>query len=64
MAEQAKKKIEVKPRKKTGLYVVGAGIGVLVLGYVLLGQGSITIAPILIIGAFAVMAVGILVGWD
>ena len=31
---------------------------------ILLGKGSVTVAPALIIGAFAVMAVGIMVGWD
>lgn len=64
MAENIKKKPEVRPRKKTGMYVVGAGIAVLALGYLLLSKGSITIAPMLIIGAFVVMAVGIMIGWD
>jgi hypothetical protein len=30
----------------------------------LLGQGSMTAAPVLIIGSFGIMGVGILVGWD
>lgn len=51
-------------RKKAGLYTIFGGIGVLTLGYLLLAQNSITLAPILIIGAFIIMAVGILVGWD
>ena len=51
-------------KKKTGLYVIGGGIAALTTGYVLLGKGSMTAAPILIIGAFVVMAVGILIGWD
>ena len=51
-------------KKKTGLYVIGGGIATLTTGYILLGQGSMTAAPILIIGAFAIMALGILIGWD
>lgn len=51
-------------KKKTGLYIIFGGIGTLGLGYFLLGQGSMNAAPILIIGAFVIMAVGILVGWD
>ena len=64
MVENVRKRPEVKQKKKTGIYVVGAGIATLALGYVLLSKGSITIAPILIIGAFVVMAVGIVIGWD
>jgi hypothetical protein len=64
MAENVKKKPEARPKKKTGLYVVLSGIAVLALGYILLSKGSITVAPVLIIGAFVVMAVGIMIGWD
>lgn len=61
MANDQKQKIQ---RKKTGLYVVGAGIAVLTIGYIVLAKGSITLAPILIIGSFVILAVGILLGWD
>jgi hypothetical protein len=61
MANDPKQKTQ---RKKSGLFVAGAGIAVLALGYVLLSKGSITAAPILIIGSFVLMAVGILIGWD
>lgn len=61
MSQDPKPKVQ---RRKTGLYVVFGGIGVLSLGYILLAQGSITAAPILIVGSFGVMAAGILLGWD
>jgi hypothetical protein len=51
-------------KQKTGLSVIGAGIATLATGYVLLGKGSMTLAPVLIIGAFVVLALGILIGWD
>ena len=51
-------------KKKTGLFVIGGGIATLTAGYVLLGQGSMTAAPVLIIGAFIIMTIGILIGWD
>ena len=61
MANDQKQKVQ---RKSTGLFVVGAGIATLALGYILLAKGSITAAPILIIGSFVVLAAGILLGWD
>ena len=61
MANEQRQKII---KKKTGLFVIFGGIGTLALGYVLLGQGSMTAAPVLIIGAFVIMAIGILIGWD
>ena len=61
MANDPKQKTQ---RKKTGLYVVGAGVATLGLGYILLARGSITAAPILIVGSFVILAVGILLGWD
>jgi hypothetical protein len=61
MSTEAKAKIQ---RKRTGLYVVWGGVAVLGLGYLLLAKGSITLAPILIIGAFFILAAGILLGWD
>lgn len=54
----------VPAKNKTGLYVVFAGVACEALGFVLLSQGSITAAPILIIGSFAVMGAGIWIGWD
>jgi hypothetical protein len=61
MANEQKQKVE---KKKTGLIVAWSGIGILVLGYIFLAKGSITLAPILIIGSFFVMAAGIFMGWD
>jgi hypothetical protein len=49
---------------KTGLYVVWAGTALLALGYLLLGRGSMTAAPVLIIGAFIVVGTGIAIGWE
>ena len=40
------------------------GLAMLMLGYVLLSKGSITAAPILIVGAFPILAAGIWLGWD
>lgn len=51
-------------KKKTGLYVVFAGVACEALGFVLLAHGSMTAAPALIIGSFVVMGVGIWMGWD
>jgi hypothetical protein len=64
VAEIANKKAGAKPRKRAGLYTVLGGIAALIAGYICLGLGSITVAPALIIGAFAVMAIGIALGWD
>ena len=52
------------PKKKTGLYVVCAGIACLLLGYLFLAKGDISVAPFLLIGAFVVIGVGIGLGWD
>lgn len=51
-------------KKKTGLYVAGAGVLTLLAGYGFLAKGDISIAPFLILGAFVVMGVGIGIGWD
>jgi hypothetical protein len=51
-------------KKKTGLYVVFAGIACEVLGFVLLSKGSMDAAPALICGSFVVMGIGIWIGWD
>ena len=61
MANDQKQKTQ---RKKTGLFVVSAGIATLCLGYILLSKGSITAAPILIVGSFVILAAGIMLGWD
>lgn len=52
------------PVGKKGLYVLLGGIATEALGFVLLSQGSMTAAPILICGSFVVMGVGIWMGWD
>jgi hypothetical protein len=49
---------------KKGLYVLLGGIATEALGFVLLSQGSMTAAPILICGSFVVMGIGIWMGWD
>jgi hypothetical protein len=61
MANDQKQKVQ---RKRTGLIVVWGGIATLILGYLSLAKGSITLAPILIIGSFVILAVGIMLGWD
>ena len=61
MANDQKAKTQ---RKRTGLFVVWGGIALLALGYVVLSKGSITLAPIMILGSFVVLFVGILLGWD
>ncbi len=69
MAEEIKK--ETKGKKKTGLYVIGAALAVLVLGYYVLSlvnpdasNWAGAFAPFLIIGGYVTIAVGILIGWD
>ena len=52
------------PKKKTGLWFVLGGVACEALGFVLLSQGSMTAAPMLIIGSFAVMGLGIWIGWE
>lgn len=52
------------PKKRTGLYLLWAGIAVEALGFVLLAQGSMTAAPLLICGSFVVMGLGLWMGWD
>jgi hypothetical protein len=61
MATQAVKKA---PPRRAGLMVTLAGVATEALGFVLLGQGSMTAAPALIVGSFVVMGVGIAIGWD
>lgn len=52
------------PAKRTGLYVLSAGVACEALGMALLSQGSTTAAPLLIVGSFVVMGIGIWIGWD
>jgi hypothetical protein len=58
-------------KKKNGLYIVGAAIALLVLGYFVLTKVNAdasnwagAAAPIMIIGGYITVAIGILVGWD
>jgi cytochrome c biogenesis protein CcdA len=58
-------------KKKTGLYIIGAALVLLVLGYFVLTKVNAdasnwagAVAPIMIIGGYITVAVGILVGWD
>ena len=65
---------ENQPQSKkniTGLYVVFAALAVLALGYFVLTKVNAdasnwagAAAPIMIIGGYIMVAVGILVGWD
>ncbi|PKL91925.1 MAG: hypothetical protein CVV21_04020 [Candidatus Goldiibacteriota bacterium HGW-Goldbacteria-1] len=64
-------KKDVKAKKKTGLYVIGVALVVLVLGYYVLSlvnpdasNWAGAAAPFLIIGGYVAIAVGILIGWD
>ena len=58
-------------KKKNGLYIVGGAIALLVLGYFVLTKVNAdasnwagAVAPIMIIGGYITVAIGILVGWD
>lgn len=58
-------------KKKTGLYIIGVALLLLVLGYYVLTKVNAdasnwagAVAPIMIIGGYITVAVGILVGWD
>ena len=60
-----------KAKKKTGLYIIGGALAVLALGFFVLTKVNAdasnlpgAIAPILIIGGYIAVAVGILIGWD
>jgi undecaprenyl pyrophosphate phosphatase UppP len=61
---QAKKNI-------TGLYIVFGALAVIALGYFILTKVNAdasnwagAVAPILIVGGYIMVAIGILVGWD
>ena len=58
-------------KKKTGLYVIGGAVLLLVLGYFVLSKANADasnwagiLSPFLIIGGYITVAVGILIGWD
>ena len=56
-----KKKVQtVEPKmSKEGKITLGAGVGVLMAGFMSLAVGSLTLAPALIIGGLVVVGVGI-----
>ena len=56
--------VEPVVKKKSGLVVIITSVTVLAAGYICLALGSITVAPILIIGSFVGMGIGIWIGWD
>jgi len=60
----AEAKLAGVPAKRAGLYVVLGGVAAEILGFVLLAQGSMTLAPLLLVGSFPVMGLGIWMGWD
>jgi len=50
----------VEPKmSKEGKITLGAGVGVLVAGYMFLATGSMTLSPILIIGGLITVGIGI-----
>lgn len=60
MADKTVKPQTVEPKmSKEGKITLGAGVGVLVAGYMFLATGSMTAAPILIIGGLVAIGVGI-----
>lgn len=60
MADRTTKVQTVEPKmSKEGKITLGAGVGVLVAGYMFLATGSMTLAPLLIIGGLVTVGVGI-----
>jgi hypothetical protein len=60
VAEKIEKPQTVQPKmSKEGKITLGAGVGVLVVGYMFLATGSMTLAPVLIIGGLVTVGVGI-----
>lgn len=50
----------IQPRMSSaGKLTLGVGVGVLVTGYMFLATGSMTLAPILIIGGLITVGIGI-----
>jgi hypothetical protein len=60
MADKDNKPKTVEPRMKAvGKATIGVGTGILVIGYMYLATGSMTLAPILIIGGLITIGIGI-----
>lgn len=60
MADKNPKAQTVEPKmSKEGKITLGVGVGVLVAGYMFLATGSMTLAPLLIIGGLITIGVGI-----
>lgn len=60
MAEKTIKTQTVEPKMTSvGKATLGVGVGVLTVGYMFLATGSITLAPVLIIGGLITVGVGI-----
>jgi len=60
MAEKTAKPQTIEPKmSKSGKITLGAGVGVLVVGYMFLATGSMNLAPVLIIGGLVTIGVGI-----
>jgi uncharacterized membrane protein YidH (DUF202 family) len=68
---ESKEKTQTPVKKnKTGIYIIGIAILILILGYYILSKVNADAsnwqgiaAPILIIGGYILIAIGILVGW-
>jgi hypothetical protein len=52
------------PAERAGLYVLLGGVAAEALGFALLARGSMTLAPLLLVGSFPAMGLGIWMGWD
>ena len=60
MADRDTKTQTVEPKmSRAGKITLGVGVGVLVIGYMFLAKGSMTLAPILIIGGLVTIGCGI-----
>jgi hypothetical protein len=60
MADNSAKSQTVEPKmSKVGKTTLGVGVGVMVAGYMFLATGSMTLAPVLIIGGLITVGVGI-----
>ena len=60
VADKTLKPQTVEPKmSREGKITLGVGVGVLVAGYMFLATGSMTLAPLLIIGGLVTCGVGI-----
>ena len=60
MADKTAQSNSVQPKMSAaGKLTLGVGVGVLVVGYMFLATGSMTLAPLLIIGGLITVGVGI-----